>query len=59
MPVAVAISGEHARPLLEKINGILGDLSDAIMPWMFGLLGLVLLADSAAYLFTGEGLIQF
>jgi len=26
---------------------------------MFGLLGLVLVADSVAYVFTGEGLIQF
>ncbi|NCF14555.1 MAG: hypothetical protein GWP62_04540, partial [Gammaproteobacteria bacterium] len=55
---AVAISGEEARPLLEKINGHLGKLSDIAMPWMFGLLGLVLVADSAIYLFTGEGLIQ-
>lgn len=59
VPVAVAIAGEHARPLLEKISGVLGRLSDAAMPWMFGLLGAALLADSAAYLFTGEGLISF
>jgi cytochrome c biogenesis protein CcdA len=59
VPVAVAISGEHAKPLLEKINGLLGKASDIAMPWVFGLLGLVLLADSAAYLYSGEGLIQF
>lgn len=59
VPAAVAISGEQARPLLEKINGHLGKLSDIAMPWMFGLLGLVLVADSAAYLIAGEGLIQF
>jgi len=59
VPAAVAISGEQARPLLEKINGVLGKVSDIAMPWMFGLLGLVLVADSAAYVITGEGLIQF
>lgn len=59
VPLAVAVSGEQARPLLETINGHLGRLSDIVMPWMFGLLGLVLVADSAAYVFTGEGLIQF
>lgn len=59
VPAAVAISGRQARPLLEKINAYLGRLSDIAMPWMFGLLGLALVADGAAYLFTGEGLIQF
>lgn len=59
VPAAVAIAGERARPLLEKISSVLGRLSDAAMPWMFGLLGAVLLADSAVYLFTGEGLISF
>jgi threonine/homoserine/homoserine lactone efflux protein len=59
VPVAVAISGEQAKPFLEKISGFLGKLSDIAMPWLFGLLGLVLVADSAAYLFSGEGLIQF
>lgn len=59
VPVAVAISGEHARPFLEKISSLMGKLSDMAMPWMFGLLGVVLLADTAAYLYRGEGLIQF
>ena len=59
VPVAVAIAGEQARPLLEKISGLLGRISDAAMPWMFGLLGIVLLADSAAFVLTGEGLLKF
>lgn len=59
VPVAVAITGERAKPLLEKISGLLGKASDTLMPWMFGLLGAVLLADSAVYLFTGEGLLKF
>lgn len=59
VPLAVAISGEDARPLLEKINGFLAKASDTLMPWMLGLLGLALVADSVAYFYTGEGLLQF
>ena len=59
VPAAVAISGESAKPLLEKINGFLARASDIAMPWMFGLLGLALLADSIAYFYRGAGLWQF
>lgn len=59
VPVAVAISGETAKPLLDKINGFLARASDIVMPWMFGLLGLALIADSIAYFLRGEGLWQF
>ena len=59
VPAAVAISGESAKPLLEKINGVLARASDILMPWMFGVLGLALLADSIAYFYRGEGLWQF
>jgi cytochrome c biogenesis protein CcdA len=59
VPVIVAISGQSAKPLLEKINGFLARASDIVMPWMLGLLGLGLLADSIAYFYRGEGLWQF
>jgi cytochrome c biogenesis protein CcdA len=59
VPVAVALSGDEARPFLEKVSGSLEKVSDAVMPWVFALLGVVLLADSAAYVFSGEGLLQF
>lgn len=59
VPVIVAISGQSAKPLLEKINGFLARASDIVMPWMLGLLGLALLADSIAYFYRGEGLWQF
>jgi len=59
VPATVAISGESAKPLLEKINTVLGKVSDIFMPWMFGLLGLALLADSVTFFFRGEGLWQF
>ena len=59
VPAMVAVSGESAKPFLEKINGFLVKASDIIMPWMLGLLGLALLADSAVYFYRGEGLLQF
>ena len=59
VPAMVAVSGESAKPFLEKINGFLIKASDIIMPWMLGLLGLALLADSAVYFYRGEGLLQF
>jgi len=59
VPAMVGVSGESAKPLLEKINAFLVRASDIIMPWMLGLLGLALLADSAAYFYRGEGLWQF
>ena len=59
VPAMVAVSGEGAKPLLEKINGYIGKASDLLMPWMFGALGLVLVADSVAYFYRGSGLIEF
>ena len=59
VPVAVAISGASAKPFLEKINGFLIRASDIVMPWMLGLLGIALVADSIAYFYRGEGLWQF
>jgi cytochrome c biogenesis protein CcdA len=59
VPVTVAISGDRAKPVLERINGFLVKASDFIMPWMLGLLGLALVADSVTYFYRGEGLWQF
>lgn len=59
VPAAVAISGESAQPFLEKINGFLVRASDIVMPWMLGLLGLALVADSIVYFYSGQGLWQF
>lgn len=58
VPLMVAISGENAKPVLEKINGFLARVSDIVMPWMLGLLGLALVADSVVYFYSGEGLWQ-
>ena len=59
VPAAVAIAGDRARPVLEKINAFLVKASDFIMPWMLGLLGLALVADSVVFFYRGEGLWQF
>lgn len=56
VPVAVAISGDSAKPWLEKINGFLVRASDILMPWLLGLLGLALLVDAALFFTRGTGL---
>lgn len=56
VPMAVAIAGDRAKPVLEKINRFLVKASDVLMPWMLGLLGLALVADSISYFYRGEGL---
>lgn len=59
VPAMVAVSGESAKPLLDRINGYIGKASDLLMPWMLGALGLFLVADSVAYFYRGSGLIEF
>jgi cytochrome c biogenesis protein CcdA len=56
VPLAVAVAGEGAKPMLGKINAFLVRAADVLMPWMFGLLGLALVADSAAFFTRGTGL---
>ena len=59
VPVATAISGESSRAFLQRVNQLLERAADLLMPWLFLLLGLALLADSVAFFMTGEGLIEF
>ena len=59
VPVLVGVSGENARPLLQRINGFIGKASDRLMPWLFAALGLALVADCVAYFYRGTGLIPF
>ncbi|MBT8059610.1 MAG: hypothetical protein HKP03_01410 [Xanthomonadales bacterium] len=56
VPVLTAILGARARPLLAKINAFMERISDFLMPLVLGLLGLVLLADAAAYFLRGSSL---
>ena len=59
VPLAVAVSGASAKPLLEKVNDFISRIADLLMPWMFGALGAALVADSAAFYVRGTGLWQF
>jgi cytochrome c biogenesis protein CcdA len=59
VPAMVTVSGERAKPLLEKINGFIGRASDLLMPWLFAALGAALVADAVAYFYRGTGLIEF
>lgn len=59
VPAVIAVSGERAKPMLEKINGFIGKTSDMLMPWLFAALGAALIADSIAYFYRGTGLLQF
>lgn len=59
VPVATAVAGEGAKQQLHKINQLIGRASDIMMPWMFLLLGLALVADSGAYFLTGEELFRY
>ena len=59
VPAMVAIAGDSAKPFLERVSSFIARAADIVMPWMLGLLGLALLADSVAYFYRGEGLWQF
>ena len=57
IPLAVAVFGEAAMPVLEKINDFVERYSVYIMPGILMLLGLFLIADAGLYFSTGTGLI--
>ena len=54
VPVSVAIVGDRAKPLLERINQFLVRASDVAMPWMILLLGIWLLIDAAHFFVVGR-----
>ena len=54
VPVSVALAGDAAKPLLERINGFLTRAADIAMPWMLLLLGAWLVFDAAYYFVTGR-----
>ena len=59
VPIAVAIAGDSAKPMLGRINDVLTRFSEFLMPWMLGLLGAALVADSVTYFYRGTGLWEF
>lgn len=56
VPALVWVMGKRARPLLEKINGLMTKGADFLMPWLMLLLGLLLLADASVFFITGKPL---
>jgi len=52
----VAVIGDSSKPILDKINNLLGGLVDRFMPVVLFFLGLALTADALAFLITGEPL---
>lgn len=56
VPITVAMFGDAARSRLEGMNAVLARMAGAAMPWLLGVLGVVLVADSASYFLRGEGL---
>lgn len=56
VPILTAVLGSRAAPLLSDISGWLDKVSAALMPWILGLLGLVLLADAVLYFVYGAPL---
>ena len=57
VPLALAVFGKMALPILLRINASVEKNSAYIMPVLLGLLGLALLADVGFFFFTGTGLI--
>lgn len=56
VPVLIAVMGNAARPLLEKINSFMTRGADILMPWVMLAIGLWLIADVITYTITGSPL---
>lgn len=56
VPLLIALMGDRAKPVLQRINDVLNKVSAFLMPIILGLVALALLADSIAYFRTGESL---
>ena len=54
VPVSVAMVGDRAKPLLERINQFLVRASEVAMPWMILLLGIWLLFDVGYFFVVGQ-----
>ena len=54
VPISVAMVGDRAKPLLDRINQFLVRASEIAMPWMILLLGIWLLFDAAYFFIVGR-----
>jgi cytochrome c biogenesis protein CcdA len=57
VPLLAGLMGEASRPILERINDRVDNVSAFLMPVMLGLIGAALVADAFSYFVYGEGLI--
>lgn len=56
VPVLLMLMGQKSQPLLARINNWFDRVAGVLMPFILGLVGLVLVADSVTYFATGRGL---
>ncbi|MGI9344475.1 MAG: GAP family protein [Gammaproteobacteria bacterium] len=56
VPIARAIMGEEARPLLERIKEFIEKVSGMLMPILLSAIGIALIADAITYFVTGASL---
>ena len=54
VPVATAVAGERARPLLESVGRLLERASDLVVPWLILTLGLWLIVDAGYFFIVGR-----
>ena len=57
VPMAIAVMGERARPLLERVNAAMVKLGSRAFPWLIAVLGVWLLIDAGYYFITGKPLV--
>lgn len=57
VPTATAFLGDSIKPLLKKINDVLDRIASVLVPVMLLLIGLALIADTAAFFYRGSGLL--
>ena len=53
VPGLIAVMGDRARPLLDKVNHVMERGADILMPWLMLAIGLWLIADVVTFVFTG------
>ena len=57
VPLLIAVVGERAKPLLDRINAFLDKASAILMPLLLLLLGAALVTDAVYYFATGDQLL--
>jgi len=53
VPILVAVMGNRATPLLERINRVLVRGADFLMPWLILAVGLLLIGDAVRFYLSG------